>query len=411
MPTFKTIDYSEPVKAGQSPEDQTSTKENSEAILRVVLTGGGSGGHVMPLLAVTEALRVVTTEKKIDLRVRYLGPEDDYSEILKAAEVEISPLASAKWRRYASVKNILDIPVFFIGFAQALIKLLVFMPDAIFSKGGTGALPVVLAGWLYRIPIIIHESDSVPGLTNAISGRFAKRIALSFDRAKNYFPPKKTAVVGTPILPALLQNVLSQKAAKEVLGFEINEPVVLIIGGSQGAQPINEFVVTNLEDITAVAQVIHQTGTANFAEIQKLSRVAILEISPKTGLPKRYRLLAYLKTEDMKNALAAADVVISRAGSGALFDIAAFKKPAILVPLPGSARDHQRLNAYEFAKCGGAIVVEQTNLMPGIFIEQIKEVLADEARKEEMSKGSASFFIPNAAEVLAQEILKISNKS
>lgn len=410
MATFKTVDYSEPVKAGEPREDKTPTKD-AEVILRVVLTGGGSGGHVMPLLAVTEALRTIATDKKIDLRVRYLGPEDDYSEILKAAEVEIAPLASAKWRRYASIRNILDVPLFFIGFAQALVKLLVFMPDIIFSKGGTGALPVILAGWFYRIPIIIHESDSVPGLTNAISGRFAKRIALSFDRAKNYFPPKKTAVVGTPILPTLLQNTLSQKAAKEVLGFETDEPVILIIGGSQGAKPINEFVVTNLEDITSIAQVIHQTGTANFAEIQKLSRAAILEISPKTGLPKRYHISPYLKTEDMKNALAAADVVISRAGSGAIFDIAAFKKPAILIPLPGSARDHQRLNAYEFAQSGGAIVVEQTNLMPGIFIEQIKEVLDNESQKETMSKGSASFFIPNAAEVVAQEILKISNKS
>ncbi|MEK7094033.1 MAG: UDP-N-acetylglucosamine--N-acetylmuramyl-(pentapeptide) pyrophosphoryl-undecaprenol N-acetylglucosamine transferase [Patescibacteria group bacterium] len=406
---FTTIDYKEP----ESPEDKkknAAEKKVEQNILRILFAGGGSGGHINPILAVSEALREMMPQLKMNLILRHLGPQDSHTEVLKAANIETTFLLGAKWRRYASLKNILDIPLFFVSILQAFIKLLLFMPDVIFSKGGPGSLPVVLVGWFYRIPIIIHESDSVPGVSNAISARFATRIAVSFERAKNYFPPKKTALTGTPINPILLAGPLAQKTAKEVMGFDPNEPVILIIGGSQGAQSINEFIVTNLEDITNITQVIHQTGTANFSEIQRLSRAAMIEISTKDALPKRYHAVPYLKSEDMKNALSAADLVVSRSGSGSLFEIAAFKKPAILIPLQNSGRDHQRLNAYEFAKSGGAVIIEQSNLMSGIFMNQIKEILENPAVKETMSQGSGSFFIPNAAQIVAQEILKIAHK-
>jgi len=406
---FTTIDYQEP----ERPEDKKrilEEKKQQKKILRVLFAGGGSGGHINPMLAVAEALREIMPQFKISPNLRYLGPEDQHSEVLKAANIEVSPLLGAKWRRYASLKNILDIPIFFLSILQALVKLLFFMPDVIFSKGGTGSLPVILVGWFYRIPIFIHESDSIPGVSNAIAGRFATRIAVSFERAKNYFPPKKTAVTGTPINPALLTDPLAKKTAKEVMGFDPAEPVILIVGGSQGAQSINEFILTNLEDLTAITQIIHMTGTANFSEVQKLSRAAMIEISTKDALPKRYHAVPYLKSEDMKNALSAADLVISRAGSASLFEIAAFKKPAILIPLQNSGRDHQRLNAYEFAKSGGAIIIEQSNLMSGIFINQIKDILNDPALQETMAKGSESFFVPHAAEIVAQEILKVAQK-
>lgn len=404
---FKTVDYSEPQNS-QEKGAKPAPLNPSRQTLRIVLAGGGTGGHIMPLFAVTQEIKKIATEKDVDVDIRYFGPDNEHAEILNVAEVSITSIAGAKWRRYASIQNLFDIPLFFIAITQALFHLLLFMPDVIFSKGGTGALPIILVGWLYRIPIIIHESDSVPGITNAVSGRFAKRIGVSFEQAKNYFPPRKTAVVGTPIRSYLQENLLSQKAAKEVLGFEVDEPVVLIIGGSQGAQAINEFVAVNLAELTEIAQVIHQTGTAHFAEMQKLVKAAVLEISPKTGLPKRYHLMSYLKAEELKNALTAADLVISRAGSTSLFEIAAFKKPAIVIPLPGSARDHQRLNAYAFAEKGAAEVIEQTNLMSGIFIEEIEAILGDEERRARMSEGAASFFIPDAAKVLATEVIKLA---
>src|SRR3989344_8180094 len=148
--------------------------------IKVLLTGGGSGGHVYPLLAVAERLRSIAAAENINLDLDYLGPKDEWVKVLAPAHVKIGNVISGKFRRYFSIDNIIDLPKFFLGLVEALIKVYIIMPDVIFSKGGTGALPVVCAGWFYKIPIIIHESDAAPGLTNSASSRFASRIAVSF---------------------------------------------------------------------------------------------------------------------------------------------------------------------------------------------------------------------------------------
>ncbi|MBI4085926.1 MAG: UDP-N-acetylglucosamine--N-acetylmuramyl-(pentapeptide) pyrophosphoryl-undecaprenol N-acetylglucosamine transferase [Candidatus Liptonbacteria bacterium] len=375
--------------------------------LRIVLTGGGSGGHVYPLLAVAEKLEKTAIEKKIYAELRYFGPADNYKNVIENAGVKCSPIISGKLRRYFSLLNILDIPKSFIGFFQALFKIFLFMPDAVFSKGGTGAFPVVFAAWFHRIPVIIHESDARPGLNNLLSARFAKRIAVSFEYAQNYFNPKKTAWVGTPVRTSLLGGKPAKEQAKEELGFASDQPLILILGGSQGAQRINELIILDLKDLMEITQILHQTGTSNFSEVRELSRTALLDVAVKTELKNRYQATPYLE-DNMKTALSAADLVIARAGSNAIFEIAAFSKPSILIPLAESANDHQRANAYEFAKGGAAIVIEETNLLPGIFLGQIRETLKNPELLAKMSLASERFFKPRAAEVIAEEILRVA---
>ncbi len=373
---------------------------------RVLFTGGGSGGHVYPLLAVAEELKRQALEEKIDLELHYLGPRDEYAEMLWTAGFYVSPLIAGKVRRYASFQNLLDAPKFVIGLIEAFFKVFWLMPDVIFSKGGTGSLSVVLAGKFYMIPIIIHESDASPGLNNLLAARFASRIAVSFEHALRYFNPKKTAWIGTPIRRELLDKP-TQESAKESLGFDPKRPLVLVVSGSQGSVRINEFILTNLEGLLEEAQVLHQTGQANFHDVERLARPTVTGLSPQIAAKTRYKPVAYLDKDSLKLALAASDLVISRAGS-MISEIAAFGKPALLIPLREAANNHQRANAYEFARNGAAVVIEESNLLPGIFLGQVKTILGHPDVLQKMSVASKNFFKFGAAETIAQEILRLA---
>ncbi|MCR4328598.1 MAG: UDP-N-acetylglucosamine--N-acetylmuramyl-(pentapeptide) pyrophosphoryl-undecaprenol N-acetylglucosamine transferase [Patescibacteria group bacterium] len=371
--------------------------------IRVVLTGGGSGGHTIPLLAVAEELQKIATEKKLELHVNYLGPYDAFTELVRASGIKTSRIAAAKLRSYSIFQNILDIPKFFVGIIQAFWSLFWIMPNVIFSKGGPGAFPVVLAGWFYRIPILIHDSDAIPGVTNILSSRFANRVALGFDRAKNYFDEKKTAVTGNPIRPWMIVDVPDQRNAKQSLGFKPELPLTLILGGSQGSRRINEFIVTHLALITEETQILHQTGAGNVAEIETLSKAALGEASYQST----YRLVPYLD-KDLKSALAAADCIVMRAGASSINEAAAFGKPAILIPLPESAHDHQRANALAFERAGGAVILEEENLFIGIFLSALKKILQDHDHYEKMAQSARSFFKQGAAETLAREVFLLA---
>jgi UDP-N-acetylglucosamine--N-acetylmuramyl-(pentapeptide) pyrophosphoryl-undecaprenol N-acetylglucosamine transferase len=365
---------------------------------RVIFTGGGSGGHIYPLIAVAEALQKRLGELHAPAEFIYLGPKDAYSALLAAHGVAISPIASGKMRRYFSVENILDAPKFVIGFLQALFKLYFIMPDVVFSKGGTGALPVVVAAWFYRIPVAIHDSDAQPGLTNVTSGRFATRVFLSFEHAAAFFKKNKVEITGSPLRTELLGPRQTKESAKEALGFDKSQPLTIVIGGSQGAVRINEFVLTNLSQFVAVTSVLHQTGAANFDEVKKLAPAAVVE----TPINTRYTPMPYF--DNMKTALIAADLVVARSGSS-VCEFASFGLPAILIPLADSANDHQRVDAYEFAKNGAAVVIEEANLLPGIFFIQLKNIITDNDLRAKMSVASSAFFIPDAAEKIAEELI------
>jgi UDP-N-acetylglucosamine--N-acetylmuramyl-(pentapeptide) pyrophosphoryl-undecaprenol N-acetylglucosamine transferase len=277
------------------------------------------------------------------------------------------------------------------------------MPDVVFSKGGTGALPVVLAARFYRIPVAIHESDAKPGLTNLVSSRFAQKIFVSFPSAADYFDPRKTEVTGTPVRRELLENRGTKDAARETLGFASSTPLIFVYGGSQGSVRINNCILENLPELIKETQILHQTGTANFPEVEKLSQAALL------GAPfkNRYQALPYI-TDNLRTVFDAADLIVTRTGSATLFEIASFGIPAIFIPLSESANDHQRANAYVFAKSGAAVVIEESNLLSGIFMNEVKKILSDKALQEKMGAAAKQFFVPDAADKIGEGILKLA---
>lgn len=369
---------------------------------KIVLTGGGTGGHIYPLISVADEIRRFA-ENVAELI--YVGPKSAFAAEFEKRNIRQIYIFSSKLRRYADFQNFLDIPKFLLSIFQALFYLYILMPDVVFSKGGPGALAVVLAAKFYMIPVIIHESDTVPGLTNRLSSLFANRIGIAFQGAAAFFPLKKVAWVGIPVRTNLREGWLEKGKAKVQLGFQPEEPLILVLGGSQGSQKINNFIFESLEYILRDYQIYHQVGPANIEEAKLLS-ADFLKYQPE-AFKTRYRFVSYLNDTALKLAMNAADIVVARAGAGTIYELAAFGKPAILIPLNNSANDHQRQNAYEYAKFGAAQVIEENNLKVNILLIQIKNILGDPATLKYMSECAAAFFKPRSAEELATEILRL----
>lgn len=367
--------------------------------MRIILTGGGTGGHLFPLVAVAEKLK----EK--------LGPEAELlyigsgapleKEVMVAAGIPMRSVLSGKWRRYPSFKNFTDLFRIPIGIIQALWILLWNMPDAVFSKGGYAALPVVLAARVYRIPVLIHESDAVPGVANQFLARFAQRIAVAYPAAKEYFPAEKTALVGNPVRPALLEG--SAQAMRSKLGFTQSKPVLLVLGGSQGAGAINDILVRALPQLLAKTQIIHQTGKANYEAAVRLAAAQGIKAQREGYYP-----VPFLDETMMRDAYALADAIVSRAGATAIAESAAVGKPLILIPLDGAANDHQRLNAHALASQGAAIVIDENNLGQNLLLQKIGEVLEDEDLKKALSRNIKAFYNSAAADIVANGIIELT---
>ncbi len=368
--------------------------------IRIALAGGGTGGHLYPLLAVADALRETAGP---DMRLSYFGPEHALMNEFERRAITIYPITSSKLRRYASFQNLIDIPKFGWSVLEALIKLYSEMPNVIFSKGGPGALPVVIAAKWYGIPVVIHESDAVPGLTNTIAAKSAAKILLAFKDAEQYFPKGKTRVVGNPVRSIFSARGSDQKLTKQAFQFDPEKPLVLVLGGSQGSTRINAFIIDNLDQFLPALQIAHQTGMENLPNAQVLARTGTSGLDEK--LREQYRAYGYLSADQMKALFDAADVIISRAGSGAIFEIAAAGKPAILIPLSDAAQDHQRANAYAYAATGAAQVVEETNFTPHLVLSLIATMMKDSVAREKVRAAAQAFFKPNAAKDIALEIL------
>lgn len=388
--------------------------------LRILFTGGGTGGHIYPIVAVAEKLNKLGQEKNIALDLYYIGVPENYGETLNLAGIKVSKIISAKFRRYFDLRNVIDIPKLFISVLQAFWKIFFLMPDVLFSKGGPGALPVVLACKFYNIPIIIHESDSVAGLTNLISSRYANRIGISFESAQESFVNysknenereiiiDKIALIGNPIRNDFLKSDINQTASKKIFGFDEQKPLIMVICGSQGSMKVNDFFLNSARDLVLNGfQILHQTGVKNYEQFNKELNIALADLQREKSF---YKAIPYFE-ENIKNAYDAADLVVSRSGSGSIFEIAAMKKPSILIPLADSASDHQRKNAYEYAKTGAAIVIEELNLKTNIIISQLKKMFDNLENLKKMSLAAGQFSKSNSAELIAEEIIKLGGNT
>lgn len=371
--------------------------------MRILLTGGGTGGHLFPLLSVASAIK---KESKEPVDFLFIGPCNNFSdEILKKNGIKTKNVLTGKWRRYFSFQNFVDCIKLPIGIVQALIKVLFFMPDVVFSKGGYGSVPVLIAARIYWIPIIIHESDAIPGKANRIMEKLSDVIAISYEMTKDYTDPTKTFFTGNPIRETLLGG--KPEESKKILGLKTGKPILLVLGGSQGAKKINQVITTILPRLLETYEVVHQCGEKNYEETK--------ELAGKSGFkPGRegYHLYPFLKdeNEELKNALGSADLILSRAGATAISEIAAYKKASLLIPLFNSANDHQTHNAFEVAKKGGAMVLKEENLTPELLLGKIDILMNDLPLRESMGEKAGFFYNPDAPQKIAQIILKVANK-
>ena len=369
--------------------------------MKILFTGGGTGGHIFPILAVARELRLTWTRPE-PLELFYLGPEDDFAETLLSQEgIKVKSILAGKIRRYLNISslisNFIDLLKLPIGFLQSFFYIFFWAPDAIFSKGGYGSFPTVLAGWLLGVPIFLHESDIVPGLANKILSKFAIDIFVSFPKTE-YFSPKKIIVVGNPIRPGIWEG--SKEVAKELFEISGEKPVILILGGSQGAQRINDLILTILPEFLKEFEIIHQVGERNFKEVEREVAVILPE-----ELKKYYHFYPLLREIELKHAYQAADLIVARAGSGTIFEIAAAAKPSILIPLPESAQGHQIKNAYAYAQTGAAIVIEEENFTPRFFLEKIRYLFSRPDFLTEMSERAKEFSCPRAGRIIAEYLL------
>jgi len=371
--------------------------------MKILFTGGGTGGHFYPIIAVAEAIRERVVERKIikpDLY--YMAPSRYNPRALFENGIEFIGIPAGKMRRYFSLLNITDAIKTAAGCFTALIRLYSLYPDVVFGKGGYASFPTLLAARILRIPVIIHESDSKPGRVNVWAGKFARRIALSYPDAAKYFKSaERVAYTGNPIRSAIVKPL--SNGAHEFLNLEQTAPVILVLGGSQGSQAINDAIISALPDLLNRYQIIHQTGRKNLEEMKSTSAVVLKDHQ----YAYRYHPFDYLNDLAMRMSAGVADIVVSRAGS-TIFEIAAWGIPSIIIPLPSSISHDQTDNAFAYGKTGAASVIEENNLSPHVLIEEIDRIVSSPSIKDVMKARASAFARLDSAKIIADAVLDIA---
>jgi UDP-N-acetylglucosamine--N-acetylmuramyl-(pentapeptide) pyrophosphoryl-undecaprenol N-acetylglucosamine transferase len=300
--------------------------------------------------------------------------------------------------------NFVDTFVTLAGVFVAIAQLFKLYPDVVMSKGGYTSVPIVVAAWLLRIPIVIHESDVTPGRANKLASHFARYIAISYADTASYFPKDKTALTGIPIRKTFFSQ--PSQDPNKIFGIETERRTVLVLGGSQGAERINELMLDTLDELLPTFNVIHQTGKDTFESIQETARSLITD----KALLSRYHPVAFMDAVQLHEALTLATIVVSRAGSGTIHEIAISAKPAILIPIPEDVSHDQRTNAYTYARTGAATVLEEKNMKDGLLEAEIKRIIGDRRMYEEMSKAARAFAPINASDIIATALIGIGSE-
>lgn len=370
--------------------------------MKILFTGGGTGGHFYPIIAVAEAVHDIVKERKLlEPQLLYAAPDPFDKQKLAEQNIVFVRTSAGKLRRYFSLLNALGLFQTAWGVIVSVLRIFFQYPDVIFSKGGYASFPTLLAARLFRIPVIIHESDTVPGRVNKWAGTFAYRVAVSYPEAAAFFSAEKTAVIGNPIRKNILHP--AKEGAHEFLKLEKEVPVLLILGGSQGSMALNNVVLGALPKLTERYQIIHQTGTGQFEEMRQTASVVLTS----DVAARRYHPYAYLDDTALRMSAGVASLVISRAGS-TIFEIASWGLPSLLIPIPETVVKDQTTNAFSYARHGGAVVIEQNNLTPNVLISEITRVVGDERLQDSMRKAAASFSNPNAARTIAEALLEVA---
>lgn len=366
--------------------------------MRVLFTGGATGGHTMPIIAVAEKVKELLSKSDNASSFLFIGADSPFNEVISNFGIPVKTIKAYKLRRYWSIDNFTDLINLPVGLIQAFFYVYSFMPDVVFSKGGYSSFSVAMAAWFFRIPIIIHESDSVAGLANTIEAKMANKVAISFSNAGRYFSKKKIIFTGNPVRQGILQG--SKDRAVEEFGLKRDMPTILVLGGSQGSQKINNILLEVLVKITAKVQVIHQCGVNNYEDVKKtISDFGLTSI-------ENYHLYPFLSS-NLNDAYAISDLVISRAGANNIAEIINLNKPAVLIPLLNSASGHQLKNAYFYSSKGAVLLLDESNLTPNMLYDAIFGILDNKSKQTQMIRAARQLTSLNAAQLIAEEIVKL----
>jgi len=366
--------------------------------MKILFAGGGTAGHIFPIVAIIRQIK--KSYPRSGFEFFYLGPRDKFTKDISIKEgIKANFITAGKYRRYFSLLNFIDFFKIPIGIIQAFYYVFVISPDLIFSKGGYGSIPTIIAAKILMVPIFIHESDVVPGVANRFASKSALEVFISFSiKETEFFPAKKMLSVGNPIRESVING--SRDEARKMFKLVKGKPVLLVLGGSQGSEKINDTFLVVLPELLKDFEIIHQTGEKNFDSVSKESAVVISK-----DLRPYYHPVAFMNDKQLANAYAIADLVISRSGSGSIFEIAANAKPSILIPLASAAQNHQVRNAYTYAERGTALVIEENNFKPYFIMSRIRQLFSNQEKLREMSRRAKDFARPNAASIISEYLV------
>ncbi len=371
--------------------------------MRIVVSGGGTGGHVYPALAVAAQLRT-----QYQAEILFLGSDDGLeTQLVPAAGFRLATVKAGKVRRYISwqtVKGMMRIPV---GAIQAVEVVRKFRPQAIFTSGGYVAVAAGVAAYLNRVPLLMHQQDVPPNLANKQVAPLATRISVAFEDSLAFFPAQKTKVLGNPVRQELLDiRRVGPLVARERFGLAGEEPMLLVTGGSQGARHLNQVVCQALPELLKTCQVLQISGRDLHQETLEQANSVLANVDP--ALRARYRLVPYLN-EEMAAALQAADLVLCRSGASTLSELAALGKPGLLVPLPPAiGKSPQEANAAMFARRRAGLVIKNAELEPRVLVERVNYIMASPEMLAQMMEASRALARPQATQDIVNELLSIA---
>jgi len=356
----------------------------------MVITGGGTGGHVFPALRIAKAFQRTGTD------VLYIGSEKGMeSKLSKEAEVNFKSVLTGKLRRYFAWKNFSDPFLIIAGFFQSYLILRKFSPQVVFSKGGYVSVPVSLAAWLLRIPVVLHESDMSPGLANRILIRFAKKICFSFKESSKYVKSKKYVITGNPIREELFLGDIEK--AKVITEFNEELPVILVCGGSLGSSDLNNLISKSLEKILKYSQVILQCGKGKQIPIDK-------DLKNKN----RFFQVEFVGVKALANLYKLANIIVSRAGASQITELAFLGKPSILIPLGlKMSRGDQILNAKVLEKTKSSIVLNSDEITPDIFCKSLEKLVNNKKLQDKLSKSIKRYYEVDTVKKIVKEIKEV----
>ncbi len=363
--------------------------------MKVIICGGGTGGHIFPAISIANAVRKADPQAEI-LFVGALGKME--MEKVPQAGYEIVGLPVAGFHRALTLRNVgrnLLFPFKLISSlykASSIVKK--FKPDVAVGVGGYASGPVVYLAARRKVPCLIQEQNSFPGVTNRILAPRVEKVCVAYPNMERFFPKEKIILTGNPVRQSLLAEVTRKEAAK-TFGLDPNRPVILVIGGSLGARSINNGVMSSLSDLQNGVQLLWQTGSFYYDNIK-----ANLDANPHADV----KAMAFIRQMDMAYALA--DIVVSRAGASSISELALLGKPAILVPSPNVSEDHQTKNALALENQGAAIMVADSKT--DTLIKTAQEALSDSSRLTTLGDNITTFARPNAADDIAREVIALA---